>query len=195
MIRTIENILISIVIILAFCSCVETETTRTTKKVDASQIQEYKVDMNRSRLRVALSIPENIEADIRGMLSVEVDDGQHRYGFPGTVFTPDTSQSTDLLYAPWVNTPDTGKVVMSFKLAYGTGANLVTDHMTVELKPERFWLVRFGIVAHDPCPDWPEPELCRTYTLPRSIEASGNGRLYVVWEGGSISVPPETNEQ
>lgn len=194
MIRTIETILTSIVIILPLCSCVETQTTRTTKKVDASQIQEYKVDMSKPRLRVALSVPEYIEADIGSMLFVEVDDGQHHYGFPGTVFTPDTSQSRGLLYAPWVNTPSTGKVIMSFKLAYGTGINLVTDRMTVELRPDWLWTAQFGILDHDPCQDWPESELCRTYTLPRSIEASGNGCLYVVWQGCPILIPLETVE-
>jgi hypothetical protein len=181
------SILVSCTVVVTSIGCVETEVKRTTKKVDASDVQIYQIDMSQPRLRLALDIPDSIEVNIKNMLFVEVDDGEHRYGFGGNVFAPDTTDTAGLLYAPWVNTPDSGELVLAFKLAYETGAVIVSDRMTVSLRPEWFWEVEFGVMAHDPCPQWADIELCRTYSLPRDVESSGDGQLYLAWRGASIT--------
>jgi hypothetical protein len=80
---------------------------------------------------------------------------------------------------------------VSFRLAYETGANIVDDRMAVSLRPDWFWQVDFGIQNHDPCGEWPNTELCRSYSLPRDIDNSGDGQLYVAWRGSAITVPTE----
>lgn len=184
--RIVAPFMAIIVIVLVLSSCVETETKRTTKKVDASQVKVYEIDMNRPRLRLALAVPDYIEVNIRNMLFVEIDDGEHRYGFGGDVFAPDTTEEGDLLYSPWINTPDSGDLIVSFRLAYETGANIVDDRLSIGLKPARFWQVEFGVLGHDPCPNWPDVEVCRSYSLPRDVETSGDGQLYLVCRGGTV---------
>ncbi len=174
-----------------FASCVETETKRTTKKVDVSGAQLYELRLDKPRLRVALSVPAHVEADIAGMLFVEVDDGEYRYGFDGKGLSGDTAEPAGFSYSPWINTPDSGRVVMTFHLAYANGAVIVSDRLSVELKPDRYWEVKIGVTDHDPCLVWTQLAVCRSYALPRDIEASGDGQLYVAWHEHQIAVTDE----
>ena len=66
------------------------------------------------------------------------------------------------------------------------------DMMTMPLRPDSAWEVELGVKDFDPCPNLVDSVVCRSYSLPRDIEASGNGQLYLVWH--SLAVEPVTED-
>ncbi|UCG62082.1 MAG: hypothetical protein JSV52_01965 [Candidatus Zixiibacteriota bacterium] len=187
MYHTTRQVVLFLVIIVLLVSCVETETKRTTRKVDVSKAQIYEVNLQQPRVRVTLAVPEHIEVDIANMFRIEIDDGVNRYGFGGGAFVTDSTQPPGQFYTPWINTPDSGQLIMSFQLAYENGVVLISDRMKARLRPEYYWEIEVGITDHNPCADWTLVDLCRSYTLPREIEASGDGQLFIGWHENLIA--------
>ncbi len=190
--RKFEALFIIAVIcaVLMLPGCVKTEK-RKTKKVDVSKAQILELAMDQPRIRVALNVPTEIRETVVSMLSVHIDDGTKKYIFSGPVFVPQGPDSGSGLFSPWVNTPDSGLVVLAFCLINESGVNYVEDLVTMPLRPDSAWEVEFGVKDYDPCPDLVDSMVCRSYSLPRDIEASGNGQLYIVWH--SLAVEPAGN--
>ena len=193
--RKFEALFIIVVVcaVLILPGCVKTEK-RKTKKVDVSKAQILELAMDQPRIRVVLNVPAEIRETVVSMLSVHIDDGTRKYTFSDPVFAPQSPDSGSWLFSPWVNTPDSGLVVLAFSLINKSGMNYVEDLVTMPLRPDSAWEVEFGVKDYDPCPDLVDSMVCRSYALPRDIEASGNGQLYIVWHGLAVEPTAEAEK-
>ncbi|MEW6412918.1 MAG: hypothetical protein AB1483_10685 [Candidatus Zixiibacteriota bacterium] len=187
--RTAHIILLAVVFCWAWLmtGCVETETKRTTKKVDVSNVQVYQLDAAKPRIRVGVTGTVEQQRMLTGMLQVEIDDGQKRYSFGGEVCTPNAGDSAGTIWAPWVNTPDTGTVTFSFRLVDEVGSSMISDKVSAEIAPDLYSQVQLGIFKDDPCAGTTNIILCREYTLPRTIQDEEGERLFLIWCGQSLS--------
>lgn len=193
--RTAHIILLAVVFCGAWLmtGCVETETKRTTKKVDVSNVQVYQLDAAKPRIRVGVTGTQEQQEMLAGVLRVEIDDGQKRYSFGGDVYASDAQDGAGAIWAPWVNTPDTGTVTLSFRLVDEVGSSMISDKVSVELAPDLYSQVQLGIFVDDPCAAAMNLLLCREYTLPRTIQNEEGERLFLIWceqrlsESGNLS--------
>ncbi len=168
-------------------SCVETETKRTTKKVDAGELKVFEVDLSKPRVRVGLAGSAEQQTFLAGLVQVEIDDGEKRYSFGGDVYSMDIGDSAGAVYAPWVNTPDTGSISFTFRLVDQTGASMISDVIKMELSRDWYSQIVLGIFDHDACAGTMDMMLCREYTLPRAIAGTEGERFFLMWCGNSLS--------
>lgn len=175
-------------------ACVESEKKRTTKKVDVSQAQIYQTDITKPRIRVSVFTPPELRASVAGRMFIEIDDGTMRYGFTSSVFAADSADTSGRLYSPWVNTPDSGQVSLKFRVVDDAGSNIVSDMVEMGLAPNQFWQVEIGVYSEDPCPGLPGAALCRSYSLPRSVQMVESDKLFMIWSSSPLAEPQEDSQ-
>lgn len=171
---------------LILLACVKTEK-RTSRKVDASNVTVYEYDPSKPGIRVALEFPGDMRTDLANRFYVEIDDGENRYGFPGSACAGDSAADT-VLHSPRLNTPGDGQVFLKFLLAGPGGEDQISDSVTMALLPDQHWQVSFGIYAEDPCREAVDLSECRAYPLSESpISGGGDWRLFMIWRGYPVS--------